>query len=98
MNGVATLQAENGRLMLSGDLNFASVVTIWHESLPFLKSNEKIIIDFSRVTTANSAGLALMVEWIKWAAKQGRSSISFVAIPEQILSIAKVSGLEAILK
>ena len=42
MNGTATLQNEKDRLIVSGDLNFATVVALWNESLPFLKNAENI--------------------------------------------------------
>jgi phospholipid transport system transporter-binding protein len=48
------------------------------------------------VTRADSAGLALLIEFLRTAGHAG-NSVHFVNVPEQLLSIARVSGLESIL-
>jgi phospholipid transport system transporter-binding protein len=47
----------------------------------------------SRVTNADSAGLALLIEWIKYT-RSNRISLHFKNIPEQLLSLAKLSGFD----
>jgi phospholipid transport system transporter-binding protein len=53
-------------------------------------------IDFSGVTRADSAGLALLIGWMRIAHRRHRN-IVFRNVPEQMLAIARVSGIEAIL-
>ena len=48
------------------------------------------------VTRADSAGLALLLEWLRRSERAG-CSISFVNVPEQLMSIARICGLEGIL-
>ncbi len=55
-----------------------------------------IEIDLKGVTRADSAGLALLVEWLRAAERAGKS-ISFVNVPVQLSSIARISGLDEIL-
>lgn len=92
----ATLRIEEDRLMISGDLTFSTTTKLLNESLPFLKNLSAITIDFSNVQSSNSAGLALIIEWLKWA-KENKKTISFTAIPEGIAAVTKVCGLEKII-
>ena len=57
---------------------------------------EQITVDLKGVTRADSAGLALLVEWLRESENAG-NSIEFVNVPTQLLSIARVCGLEEIL-
>ena len=55
-----------------------------------------IEVDLNGVTRADSAGLALLVELMRESGRNGRR-ISFCHVPAQLLSIARVCGLEEIL-
>lgn len=73
-----------------GELSF---FTINNESFELLISAEEIYIDLAKVTTADSAGLALLIEWIKQS-KRYNTKLVFKNIPKQLLTLAKLSGLE----
>jgi phospholipid transport system transporter-binding protein len=45
----------------------------------------------------DSAGLALLIEWYSQASKASKS-ISFVAVPEQLSALAKISDVDQFLK
>lgn len=96
MNSAATITLENDRLLVTGDLDFTSVVSLWNTSLSLLQNCKDLNFDFSRVTSSNSAGLALLVEWVKLANKQHKK-IHFHNIPPQLISIAAVGGVGHIL-
>lgn len=87
---------ENDRLIVSGDLDFASVVTIWNASLPLIKSCKTLQFDFGKVTSVKSAAIALVVAWIKLA-KCNNKPISLNHLPEQLMSIANVCSVHALL-
>ena len=53
---------------------------------------KEIRIDLSSVMHSNGAGLALLVEWMRYA-NANQKKIHFKNIPENLLSIAKVSGI-----
>ena len=91
-NTKAKISCENGCVKVSGELNFATVVDLWNESLAYLDKESELKFDFAGVTQANSAALALLLEWVKLAKQRGKS-ISFYQLPEQLQSIAKVSGV-----
>lgn len=88
-----TLTVENQSLMISGELNFSTAVSLWKESIALFHSSEINQIDFSKVNLTNSVGLALLLGWSRYAKKHGKKLL-FSHLPPQLLSIAKVAGVE----
>lgn len=97
METMQLVQIEKGHLMVSGDLNFQTVMIFLTMSAPFFKENEKMLIDFSSVNKTNSAGLALIFEWIRLG-KMHHCQVFFKNIPHELLSIAAISNVSPILK
>jgi len=93
MNTKASITLDNERLLIVGPIDFVTVVELWNDSLPLLANLNHYHFDFSQVTSSNSAGLALLLEWIKYAKNQ-RKEIQFANLPAQIHSIARVAGIE----
>ncbi|MEI7840030.1 MAG: STAS domain-containing protein [Methylococcaceae bacterium] len=83
----------SGRWLIHGELTFASVHGKLVESPPFLRGGKDIILDLAQVTNTDSAGLALMIEWIKLTRHQ-RMQLHFKNVPKQLLNLAKLSGLD----
>lgn len=100
MRGPMSLQAEiiehQNCLVVSGTLNFATVASLWNASLPLLEKQPSLQFDLSKIISANSAGLTLLLEWIRYAREKGKS-ICFQNMPSQLLSIATVAGVNKIL-
>ena len=82
-----------GRFAIDGDLTFATIDKQTLKSFSFLKVAKEVTIDLARVSCTDSAGLALMIEWIKYARHNG-TQLSFKNIPEQLLNLAKLSGFD----
>lgn len=82
-----------GRFAIDGDLTFATIDKQTLKSFSFLKVAKEVTIDLSRVSCTDSAGLALMIEWIKYA-RHNRTQLSFRNIPEQLMNLAKLSGFD----
>ena len=82
--------AEGGRLLLSHELTFATVADVLAESQQAFSDHASITIDMSAVTEADSAGLALLIEWLSWARLTSRQ-VRFENVPEQLLQIADIS-------
>jgi phospholipid transport system transporter-binding protein len=53
-------------------------------------------IDLSGVTAGDSAGLAVLVEWMSAARARG-ASVRYASVPAQIVAIARISDLEGLL-
>mgnify|MGYP000339031243 FL=1 len=95
MNG-ATINNNNEALVVSGAINFNTVVPLRQLGASLIKEINKPIIDFKGVTQCNSTGLALMMAW-KRAAKEAHKTIQFVNVPPSLLSIADVCDVSEIL-
>lgn len=87
---------EDGRLRVSGELSFKTVPALISSSQVFFKKNNDIDIDLADVSRADSAGVALLIEWRRQAQKQNKS-VCFSNIPSQMLAIARLSGVNELL-
>jgi phospholipid transport system transporter-binding protein len=82
-----------GYYTLEGSLTFASIDKYTPQSFRFLKGMDSMAIDLSEVTASDSAGLALMIDWIK-RSRLSRVKLRFVNVPPQLLALASLSGLD----
>ncbi len=97
MSEIRPDEARRGGYRISGELVFDSVPGLLEQGRRIFASGDAgIELDFDGVTRADSAGLALLIEWMR-AARLRRREIVFRNVPEQVLSIARVSGVDAIL-
>lgn len=82
---------------VSGPLTFATVPDLvslsqqWHGS-----TATEIVLDLSEVSRADSAGLALLLEWMAHARRDG-VRLRFTGLPEQLTELVRANGLEALL-
>lgn len=81
---------------VSGELTFATVPAAWRETQHLFASGQSLHFDLAEVGRADSAGIALLIEWLRLARRNG-ARVSYEHIPPQILAIARVTGLEALL-
>ncbi len=85
--------AGGGRFLLQRDLTFSTVSEILTESEELFPHHESITVDMAGVRQADSAGLALLIEWLSLANARGRE-IRYENIPEQLKVIARISEVE----
>ena len=85
-----------GRFRLSGHLGFQSATAALAESQRLFAGHKKIQLDLSGVDGADSAGLALLVEWTGWAKREKRK-LTFSNVPKQAVALAKISEVDEIL-
>jgi phospholipid transport system transporter-binding protein len=86
----------HGSWMLAGDLDFATVPALRGGLDIGSADRTRISIDLAGVTRSDSAGLALLIEWLRESERLGKT-ITFLNMPAQLQSIARVCGLEGIL-
>jgi phospholipid transport system transporter-binding protein len=79
-----------GRFAVRSELTFKSATDILSQSKQLFADCERISVDLSDVQEADSAGLALLIEWVSWA-RHFEREIVYENIPEQILAIAQIS-------
>ena len=85
-----------GRFALSGSMSFETAEGILRESEEPFEQHTRIEIDLSGVNDADSAGLALLLEWITWANHTVRE-IRYTGMPQRILAIAKTTEVDNLL-
>lgn len=85
-----------GEFALQGSLSIDTVPGLWSRSAGGWQEASALTIDLGAVERVDSAGLALLVEWTRQARENGQG-IRFTNLPEQMLAIARVSGLDTIL-
>jgi phospholipid transport system transporter-binding protein len=85
-----------GRLAVSGDLGFATATDALRAGLDLIGAGQAWTVDLAGITAGDSAGLAVLVEWLSAARARG-ASLAYVAVPPQILAIARISGLDELL-
>jgi phospholipid transport system transporter-binding protein len=86
-----------GRFALSGRMAFDTAGQILRESEGPFQEHTRIEVDLSGVDETDSAGLALLLEWITWANHTVRE-IRFTEMPEKINAIAKTTEVDHLLK
>lgn len=96
MSEASVRRAAGDRLVVAGELDFTTVVQVLNDALPLLGAGAEIRIDLQGVTRSDSAGLALLIEWMRAAQRLGKS-VQFLNIPSQMLDIARVSSLDQVL-
>ncbi len=96
----ATFTRESdGSYRVAGHLGFTSVHDVLRASASMLDSQgqqSSAKIDLSGIQSADSAGLALLIEWYCRAQRANRS-VRFINAPKQLRALAKISDLEGIL-
>jgi len=86
-----------GKFALSGQMTFDTAANILTDSEKPFEEHTLIEVDLSAITESDSAGLALLLEWITWANHTVRE-IRFTGMPEIIDAIAKVTEVDHLLK
>lgn len=85
-----------GRLAASGELGFATASDALRAGLPLIAPGQSWTIDLAGVGAGDSAGLAVLVEWLS-AARAAGTTLRYEGVPRQILAVARISGLENLL-
>ena len=89
-------QPSAGTIALKGVLNFDTVPALMKQAEPMLAQSKDVSVDFSGVEKTNSAGLALLLEIVRFMQLRN-ASVRFENIPEQIAIVARAYGIDAAL-
>jgi phospholipid transport system transporter-binding protein len=85
------------RFHVQGDMTFSSVKDLLRCSNELFPSVQEFEVDLSQVDHADSAGLALVLEWKAQAAERN-ARVVFTGIPESMVSIARLCQVESLLE
>jgi phospholipid transport system transporter-binding protein len=92
----ASAERDGDTLHVHGELDFDSVAHLWKTTGSLFRAEPIHRIDLSGVQRSNSAGVALMVEWLRQARRR-QWPLAFVNIPDQMRAIIEVAELETVL-
>lgn len=88
---------QKGHFRIVGELTFNTVPEAAKKGLAlFDEAVGELHIDLQEVSRTDSAGLALLITWMRYA-QVNNKSLQLFNIPDQMLAIARISSLDQIL-
>jgi phospholipid transport system transporter-binding protein len=88
--------AGDGRFELAGDVGFADAARLLAEGDAAFGASQQVEVDLARVARVDSAGLALLLEWVLAARAAGRV-LSYRNVPPAVASLAGISDVSELL-
>ena len=85
-----------GRASISGALEFGTVTALLPTGSGAIGQGRASVIDLSGVTASDSAGLALLIEWLSVAHASGHP-LRYENIPLQIRQLGALSEVDALI-
>lgn len=95
----ASIRQENQIFFVQGTLNAETVVDLNREGVNLIlqTQNKKINFDLKDVIIKDASPIAMLLEWIK-VAKTYDHTIVFSHIPERLIAIAELGGVNKIIQ
>jgi phospholipid transport system transporter-binding protein len=95
---VGISEPSSGRVVVTGALTFATARDARQLGLLVLEGSraERIVVDCSGVTRADSAGLAVLLEWLAWSRRKSRP-VALQHLPASLVAIARISEIDGLL-
>ena len=88
--------SDGDRARVTGSLHFTTVSALLAAGVAAINSGRAAVIDLAGVTGSDSAGLALLIEWLSVAKSAGRT-LRFENVPSQLQQLARLSEVEELL-
>jgi phospholipid transport system transporter-binding protein len=88
---------DDENIQISGELTFSTVSHLYTQALSIFNRHNRFIMDLSRVERIDSAGLAMLLACAK-TLKQKNGTITFKNASVQLQDLAKLTGVQEILK
>ncbi len=86
------------RLVARGALTFATARRARAQGLQALRSRgAALTVDCAAISQADSAGLAVLLDWLAEARRTG-SSLRYEQLPEDLLALARISAVDEMLR
>jgi phospholipid transport system transporter-binding protein len=82
-----------GHYVISGALTLDTVSALRREGVrQFAADSGSLQLDLAAVTSADSGGLALLVDWLAWAGSVGRG-LHYDHVPDALQALARISDV-----
>jgi phospholipid transport system transporter-binding protein len=91
-------QANDHEWVLQGPLNVQTIIRIWRKGHDLIDrtSAEKIELNLQDLTDPDSASVALLLDWLRYA-KSKNKTLQFHHVPKKMQEIIQLSNLQNIL-
>ena len=96
MTTFAIERSAPGRIAARGALDFDTAADALKRGLKLMHSERDVEVDLTQLTSGDSAGLAVLVEWLADSRARG-VKLHYVGVPAQILAIARLSDIDQLL-
>jgi phospholipid transport system transporter-binding protein len=95
---VGISEPTSGRIVVTGELTFATARDARQVGVLVLEGSraDRLVVDCSGVTRADSAGLAVLLDWLAWGKRKSRV-IALENLPASLVAIAKISEVDELL-
>ncbi len=87
------MNASTSPQAVSGALTFETVPDLYQSSSSWFAGTGELIIDLAQVERTDSAGLALLIEWLRHARTANRT-LRFTNIPMPVQTLIRINGLQ----
>lgn len=85
-----------GHLVVCGELSFEVANELQAEGETMIEQGpETCLVDMEKVRKVNSVGITLLLAWTR-CAERASKNISFINMPNRVISIARISGVDTI--
>jgi len=78
---------------IRGALTFETVPDLYRQSSSWFDGTGDLVIDLAQVERTDSAGLALLIEWLR-RARVANQALRFANIPTQVQTLIRINGLQ----
>jgi phospholipid transport system transporter-binding protein len=97
-SGVQIGESAPGRVSVGGELSFATAREARQLGLLVLEGSraDRLVVDCGGVTRADSAGLAVLLDWLAWGRRRSRP-LALENLPPALVAIARISEVDELL-
>jgi anti-anti-sigma factor len=98
MDSAASISINGDTLILAGVLNHETVLEVDKQGRQWLLESAPVDckLDLGAITYSSSAGIALLLGWLR-ITQQQQKKLHFLKAPASMIALAKVGGLEDLL-
>lgn len=79
-------------MLASGCLTMATAADLFRKGVPLKEGVTDFVVDMAQVDAVDSAAVSLMLVWLR-AAQRSQVRLSFINVPENLLSLANLYGV-----
>ncbi len=91
-----TIELVGDTCTVTGVLDFTTAGQAMSAVVPCIRKIPQLRIDLAAVTLCNSAGLALMIEWLA-EARRNTHSVTFSSVPDALQQLSRVCQVDGLI-